>query len=265
MSYYNGNSELRFLGYVAPDTFQDSHFFQAVETISLSDTTWLPATINSLVYGCDWDGCNNNSLSQYFPESFQMNINSTILNSQLLNGQLPAQTCYSCSACIHELTVFLCQSQSCTNGSCYIDEIHNYILTPTNNCSYNFYSICQPFASTPNVRIRATYYIDLPENQLEIDEVDITCKKDICNSIEIVEYLKGQIQTTVNIHPDFQQFRPNDTTTTTTIITTTTGASASTTTTGATAITTTTTAGTATATVKGSIIFLYLIPFLLLL
>ncbi len=217
-SYYNGNNELRLFTSVAPDTFQDSHFFQAVETISLSGTTWLPPTISSFVYGCDWDGCNIYSLPQYFPESFQMNISHTILNSELLNGQLPAQSCYSCSKCINDLTAILCILQSCINGTCYIDELHNYITTPTNNCTYFFESVCQPFnniVQTPSVRIRATYYIDFPqEKQLEIDEVDITCTKDLCNSIEIVESLKGQIQTTVNIHPDFLPSRPNDTTTT---------------------------------------------------
>jgi hypothetical protein len=227
-SYYDGNREQRFLIPVAPYTFQDSHFFQAVETISLSGTTWLPTTISFFLYGCDWDGCNNNSLGQYFPESFQMDINDTILNEQLINGELPAQNCYSCSKCFNDIIAILCRLQPCNNGSCYIDEIHNYILTSTNNCTYNFYSYCQSFtglAVATSIRIRATYYIDFPsEKQLEIDEVDITCTKDYCNSIETVEYLKGRIQTTININPGFLPFRPNDNTTTietTTIDTTT--------------------------------------------
>ena len=76
--------------------------------------------------------------------------------------------------------------------------------------------MCLPFTGsvlTPYVRIRATYYIDLPaETQLEIDEVDIVCTKDLCNSIDIVENLKGQIQNQIDINPDFQPTRPPNTT-----------------------------------------------------
>jgi len=282
MSYYNNNYELRLFTSIAPDTFQDSHFFQAIETISLSGTTWLPPTISAFFYGCDWDGCNIYSLPQYFPESFQMNISDAILNSELLNGQLPAQNCYSCSACINGLTGYSCLQQSCANGTCYIDELHNYVTTATNNCTFFFNSICQPFANTvqtPSIRIRATYYIDFPqEKQLEIDEVDITCTKDLCNSIEIVENLKGQIQTTININPDFRPNRVNDTTTTveTTTVetpvveTTTVGTPVVETTTVGTPVVETTTVETTTA--NGSkparaylIIFPYLILFMLLL
>jgi hypothetical protein len=247
ISIYNGNIEQRIFEAVAPDTFQDSHFIQAVETISLSGTVWLSTQISSIGYGCDWDGCNDISLAQYLPESFQMKISQTVLNEVLINGQLPAQLCYTCSKCINDLTAILCKQTTCNNGICYIDEIHNYIVTATNNCTYNFFSNCESLnepAQTPSVRIRATYYIDFPqEKQLEIDEVDMRCRKDFCNSIEVVENLKGQIQTTIDLHPDFRPVRPTVTTTTTStstaMVTTTQGSTSTTTIQGSTSTTTT--------------------------
>jgi hypothetical protein len=219
VNYYNNNYEQRIFQSIPPDTYRDSHFFQAIEFISLSNTTWLPTAINYIAYGCDWDGCNHPSLAEYLPESFQMNVNETILNSELLNGQLPAETCYSCRKCINELTAILCSYPTCTNGICYINDIHNYVLSAENNCTFYFSSTCEPLTNpiqTPTLRIRATYYIDFPpEKQLEIDEIDITCTKDRCNSIETVEYLKGQIETTINIHPGFQPYIPGDATITT--------------------------------------------------
>ena len=218
-SSYTGDVEQRVFEAIARDTFQDSHFIQAVETISLSGTVWLPTTISSISYGCDWDGCNFESLAQDLPESLQMKIDQRVLNNLLIDGQVPTSTCYDCSRCINDLTATLCKSVSCITGICYIDEIHSYIVTPANNCTYNFFSNCRSSTGpppSPSVRIRATYYIDFPaEKKLEIDEVDILCTKEKCNSIQVVEELKGQIQTLVNITAGFQPNRPNTTTTTT--------------------------------------------------
>ncbi len=216
-SAFTDTYEQRLFGSVARDTFQDSHFIQAVETISKSGTVWLPTRINSIGYGCDWDGCNDISLAQYLPGSFQMTINDTILETQLIDGQLQANSCALCSRCINSLTGFACGQTSCPNGICYIDDIHNYITTSDNNCTYNFFSSCENFtnpAQSPSVRIRANYYIDFPPaTQLEIDEVDVRCTKDRCNSIVVVENLKPLIQTKDNIPDGFRPVRPTGTTT----------------------------------------------------
>ena len=235
ISNYDGNNEQRVFQSLARDTFQDSHFFQAVETIAWSGTIWMQTQISSIGYGCDWDGCNDMSLAQYLPESFQMQIDQSELNNQLLNGQSPAQLCYSCSNCINDLTVTLCRSVACNNtGICYIDELHNYIVSATNNCTFNFFSYCESWNNPvlpPSIRIRATYYLDLPqEKQLEIDEVDIRCTRENCNSMETVEYLKGQIQPTVVINPNFRPTTPTSTTITTGGSTSTTSTQSSTTT-----------------------------------
>ncbi|CAF1637309.1 unnamed protein product [Rotaria magnacalcarata] len=218
-SSYNGNVEQRVFEAIAANIFQDAHFIQAVEMMSLSGTEWVQPSFSSMSYGCDWDGCNNISLAEYLPESFQITISQSILNSELLNGQLPAQHCYSCSACINNLTAVLCKQDPCTNGICYIDQIHSYLVTPTNNCTYNFFSTCGTFSIStqiPSIRVRATYYLDLPqEKQLEINEIELKCTKDYCNSIQTVELLKEQVQTKIILHPDFQPSRLSSTTTTT--------------------------------------------------
>ena len=138
ISTYDGTYETRVFESISSNNLQDSHFIQAVETIALSSTVWLPTTISSVGYGCDWDGCNNVTLANYLPESFQMKIDQTILNTELLDGQLPAKACYSCGKCINDLTAVLCKQVSSPNGICYIDEIHNYFTTAQNNCTYNF-------------------------------------------------------------------------------------------------------------------------------
>ena len=222
-SNYNGNHEGRTFGLIEPDSFQDSHFIQTLENVVLSNSIWV-TTINSVNYGCDWDGCNEMSLVEYLPESFQMKIDTTILQSELIGDQLSNRTCLDCGRCIYDLTATLCKIVPCSDGVCFIDEIHNYITLPTNNCTYNFYSTCLPIGGSlrsPSVRIRATYYIDFPsEKQLEIDEVDLYCLKDNCNSITVVESLKDKIQTTIVIPPGFQPSRPDTTTSSTTDTTT---------------------------------------------
>ena len=212
LSYYSGDSEIRYFQAVSLGRYQDSHFFEAVERISFSNNVWDSATFPSISYVCDWDGCNNPSFGAYLPGSFQMNINRSVLTSELLGEQSSAPNCYSCSACINGITATLCQQQPCGNGICYIDEIHNYVASVQNNCTYYYYSSCQALSTPepPFIQIRAVYYIDLPKDkQLEIDEVDIRCTKNLCNTIETVEYLKGKIQPMVNIDPGFQPNRPS--------------------------------------------------------
>lgn len=211
LSYYDGDSEVRYFQAASLGYYQDSHFFEAVESISFSNSVWGSATFKTISYGCDWDGCNNPSLGQFLPRSFQMNINPTILSSALLGAQSTTPNCYSCIACINGITATLCQQQSCGNGICYIDEIHNYVASAQNNCTYYYTSACLALSGPPSIQIRAVYYIDLPaEKQLEIDEVDIRCTQSLCNSVETVEYLKGQIQVAVNIDAGFQPNRPGD-------------------------------------------------------
>ncbi len=211
-SVYSNTYERRIFGSVARDTFQDSHFIQAVESISRSGGVWLPTTISLIGYGCDWDGCNNISLVQDLPGSFNMAIDPAILEAQLIGGQLQANFCESCSKCFNDLTGFACAQTNCSSGICAIDDIHNYITTQANNCTYNFFSSCEPLADPPqppSVRIRANYYIDLPQaTQLEIDEVDIRCTKERCNSLLVAENLKPQIRAAVSIPDSFQPVRP---------------------------------------------------------
>lgn len=224
-STYFDNIEHRIYQAISTNAYQDSHFIQAVETIALSNNAWLPSRISSISYGCDWDNCNEIQLALYLPESFNMTIDSSILNTELLNGQASAENCYSCSACINNLTAIICKQQSCPDGTCFIDEIHSYEIITEDKCKYNFFSDCQQLPNnieSSNVRIRATYYLDLPEQQQwEINEMQLKCTKDYCNSIHTVEYLKGQIQKTITLHPDFQPSRLNSTTNVPTTTTTT--------------------------------------------
>ena len=264
ISNYNGNVEQRVFEFVRPDTFVDPHFIQAVETITLSGTVWSSAAISSISYGCNWDNCNEIRLAQYLPESFQMRIDQTLLNSELINGQLAPQTCLDCSKCINDLVGIVCKVVSCPNGVCSIDELHNFIITPSNNCTYNFYGYCNSFSSPPlkpSVRIRATYYIDFPPSkQLEIEEVDLICTKDNCNSIVTVENLKQNIETKINIPPEFQPNRLSSTSTSTT-----TPAPAVTSTTAAPGGTTTSQSSTAISPRSYIVRFLCLLPIVLLL
>ena len=277
ISSYTGNMEQRVFESIPPDAFEDRHFIQAVERISLSGTVWLPTTISSVSYGCDWDNCNEIELAQFLPDSFKMRIDQRLLNSELIDGQLLPQTCLDCSKCINDLVGIVCKIVSCPTGVCYIDELHNFITTPTNNCTYNFYSICDSFSSpppSPNVRIRATYYIDFPAaKQLEIDEVDIACRKDNCNSIVTVEKLKQNIETTIEIPPGFRPSRLTSTSTAAPVVTTTSAVPVVTTTTAAPGVTTTTARPVTTATTSSTgastrsylFSFLCLMPILLLL
>ena len=216
LSFYDGDSETRYFQGVLFGPYQDSHFFEATESITFANNVWGSATFKSISYGCDWDGCNHPSLAAYLPQSFQMNINSSSLSSQLLNEDSSALICYSCIGCINGITATLCKQQSCDNNICYIDETHNYATTAQNNCTYQYISACQTLVDVsqpPSIQIRAVYYIDLPtDEQLQIVEVDIRCTKNLCNTVETVEFLKGQIQTSITINPGFQPNRPSSVT-----------------------------------------------------
>ena len=217
-SYYVGNYERRDFSAIQLTTkYQDSHFFEAVETIALGDSKWSATVITSLTYSCDWDLCNTYSISEYLPYTFQITIDESVLNYNLIDSQQFAEKCNECFGCIKDISVTLCSIKTCTHGLCSIDEIHNYAPTASNNCTYSFYSVCIPSVDNntrPYVRIHAVYYIDLPgDKQVEISEVDLRCSKDFCNTIEVVEILKNNVQMNINITQDFQPSRPNVTTT----------------------------------------------------
>jgi len=95
-SYYVGNYERRDFSAIQLTTkYQDSHFFEAVETIALGDSKWSATVITSLTYSCDWDLCNKYDLIENLPKQFQLYADENWLDKNIYaNGRIDG--CYDC-------------------------------------------------------------------------------------------------------------------------------------------------------------------------
>jgi hypothetical protein len=101
---------------------RDPYYILTLESIrynktSLQWTTWT----NGILYGCDWDRCNSPNLIDVLPSSFQLVINPTWLNTNIL-GTGSVSSCYHCptETCgnkTNPINFSNCSVQTCTDNS----------------------------------------------------------------------------------------------------------------------------------------------------
>ncbi len=158
---------------------------------------WFTRT-NFVVYGCNWNLCNKPELIPLLPNSFQMRLPDSWLNSSILGSGQPVRDCHQCpdsSQC--GTTDFLdantCPIQPC-NTTCLV-------LDTYDDPDYDF--LCyQSFCLPPDtedyqldrhrIEIEGIVYAS-QQNVVDLWEIDIYCRADNCSRPSIFRELRQQL------------------------------------------------------------------------
>lgn len=103
----------------------DSYYILAIESIRYNQTgaNWYLVT-NGIIYGCDWDYCNSPNLILQLPNTFQLSIDKTWLETNIY-GTGSVNSCHLCqqSQCFNETNPFNpanCPLTNCINATSVI-------------------------------------------------------------------------------------------------------------------------------------------------
>jgi hypothetical protein len=153
---------------------------------------------NLVVYGCNWNLCNKPDLLPLLPNSFQMRLPETWLNSSVLGTGQPARNCHECPnqaycGTTDYLDANVCPIQSC-NTTCLVIDI--YDDPDFDYLCYQSYCLSPDLGNNPLTRNRieiegAVYASE--QNAVEIWEVNIYCRADNCSSPRIFRELHEQL------------------------------------------------------------------------
>ena len=104
---------------------KDPYYIRLEESISYNEnsTTW-SLQAKRVIFGCDWDRCNPNSLIESLPRTFQLNIDDTWLTTNIY-GDGSITQCPTCSGevCVDQgnpISFDLCPPQTCENSTTVI-------------------------------------------------------------------------------------------------------------------------------------------------
>ena len=103
----------------------DYYYLLAVESIRYNLTTadWFLFT-TGIIYGCDWDLCNDPSYIDVLPNSFTLSIDKTWLDTNIY-GTGSVDSCYDCQGgCFNQTYPFdpdNCPLTNCTSTTSVID------------------------------------------------------------------------------------------------------------------------------------------------
>ena len=167
-------------------------FLLAEESILYNETTqqWRTRT-NLVIYGCNTNFCNHPRFVPYLPNSFQMRLDDTWLNTNVLGSGLPVRDCHECpDAAQCGTTEFLdagrCPIRAC-NTTCVVSDL--YSDPDTDEQCYQ--SFCAPpdspfFTVDPHrVEMEGILYLQPEGRPVELWEIDILCRADDCSRPEI--------------------------------------------------------------------------------
>jgi hypothetical protein len=164
-------------------------------------------TINNLVvYGCNWDYCNDPRLLQAMPNSFQMRLPETWLNSSVLGTGETIRDCHECPdapqcGSTDFLDVGRCPIQSC-NTTCLVSDKFN---DPAKD-EQCYQSFCAPPDTNEyqiekhRVELEAILYLNKPSREIELWEVDIYCRADDCSRPDIFKEVSARTNSNEHTH-----------------------------------------------------------------
>jgi hypothetical protein len=158
---------------------------------------WFTKT-NLAVYGCNWNLCNKPGLAPLLPNTFQMRLPESWLNSSVLGSGQPVRDCHQCPdqgycGTTDYLDANVCPIQSC-NTTCHVIDLFD---DPDQD-----YLCYESFCVSPDIDNNPIYRhrIDIEgavyasqQNVVEIWEVDIYCRADNCSSPTIFRELHQQL------------------------------------------------------------------------
>ena len=159
---------------------------------------WFTKT-NFVVYGCNWNLCNKPSLVPFLPNSFQMRLPESWLNTSVLGSGKPVRDCHECPngpecGTTSFLSAQVCPIRPC-NTTCLVQDTfddpafdylcyQSYCLPP----DVDEYTVDQH-----RVEIEGIIYASDPSS-VQLWEVDIFCRADDCSRPEIFKELREQLR-----------------------------------------------------------------------
>ncbi|CAF0732493.1 unnamed protein product [Adineta steineri] len=154
---------------------------------------------NAVIYGCNWDLCNNPNILAYMPNSFQMRLPEDWLNTTVKGSGQPVRDCHQCPdgpQCGHGefLDASRCPIQPC-NTTCLVSDKYN---RPDDDLQC-YQSFCAPPASddllpidTHRIEIEGVIYYSRPKD-VEIWEIDVFCRADNCSDPQLFNELRKNL------------------------------------------------------------------------
>ncbi|CAF0726642.1 unnamed protein product [Rotaria sp. Silwood1] len=192
--------KLTYLDYYASYNYiLDAPFVVVEETISYDErgVRWI-TTPSFVLYGCNWNLCNKPELISLLPNTFQMRLPESWLNTNILGTGQPARDCHECPdsaycTTIDFIDVSRCPIHSC-NTTCRVSDTFN---------DPSFQLFCyQSFCLSPlddqynlnhhRVEIEGLVYANEP-NDVKIWEIDLYCRGDDCSRPELFKELREQL------------------------------------------------------------------------
>ena len=170
------------------------------ESIGYDETVgrWFTTT-NFVIYGCDWNLCNKPELVPLLPDSYQMRLPETWLNSNVLGTGQPVRNCHECPEQVQCGTTDFLSAETCPiqpcNTTCLVLDVYD---------DPEFDYLCyQSFCLPPDtedyemerhrIEIEGIIYASEPTT-VQIWEIDIYCRADDCSRPEIFRELHEQLR-----------------------------------------------------------------------
>lgn len=170
------------------NSIRDFPYLLVEEAILYSEVTGVWNTItNYVIFGCNWDYCNDPSLGRALPRTFQMRLPEAWLNTSILGTGQPVRDCHECPEAPQcGTTDFLdagrCPIKEC-NTTCIVSD--SFDDPATGELCYQ--SFCAPPDSefwaidAHRVEIEGILYLDKVPRTVELWEIDIFCRADDCS------------------------------------------------------------------------------------
>nr|ACC43936.1 ArkC_4 [Philodina roseola] len=158
---------------------------------------------NLVIFGCNWDLCNDPALLSAIPNTFQMRLPDQWLNTNVLGTGQPVRDCHECP------DVPQCGSESFLDASrCPIKECNTTCLVfdTFNDPSKDeqcYQSFCAPpdteeyQIDTHRVELEGILYLRKAPRTVELWEIDLYCRADDCSRPEIFTELRSQLSVVV--------------------------------------------------------------------
>ncbi|CAF0973599.1 unnamed protein product [Rotaria sordida] len=161
-------------------------------------TGWWNTRNNVVIFGCNWNYCNDPRLIPHLPNSFQMRLPETWLDSNILGTGQPVRECHECpNAPQCGTTEFLntteCPIQPC-NTTCLVSDIFD---DPAIGLLC-YQSFCAPpdsefFTIDPHrVELDGVIYGSRPRS-VELWEIHIFCRADDCSRPELFKEIRQNL------------------------------------------------------------------------
>ncbi|UJR19965.1 hypothetical protein I4U23_023097 [Adineta vaga] len=186
-----------------------------------------------IMYGCDWDYCNDPKLILLLTEILKVTIDRTWFTKNIYGTGLPMK-CYDCQEKLCNKTIYPIDFSRCPTRTCANFEIcrlHTFINNAfTNEQCFHGKCITEDHIDESNessdgkykVLLKILIYLAQNRSDFHIYGLDIVCNAKYCSRTTIFDEVKQQIFITIGNLTVFPLIRPTTTSTITTTTNTTT-------------------------------------------